>query len=438
MEQTYSDSGDRTEYKDLDPDYSISNVESIQEAYTDEELNELTIVRDEKLRRFMVYGNDFDLFNSLMRNEQQTQHEVILAGRWQKLRWDIDLGKEKISEIASHAGMSPILDAIMCAADDPRRLDLLALPDIPSSVRSYLMSCVNESAIGYNQYRTPNNDVNVLGECLARSMLEHLWQAFPWAYILRCNSYVVGADNYKFSIHLIVGVYAVNCFQLAEHASRLYSTFKSKSAFHEFVSQFIDMGVYKSIQNFRLTGSIKLGTNENRRKVLVNNLWDDEYENWRHTLITHIDGKTDIQLDEMKLMKSFKSTFEEIEMLDKNFLPDNFTTIIAEWSEGLEPRRKYGNVIFFDRLEPSYCKICKRTHDNENSLIVIITESSYIVKCRRDAKNFKIYIPIVAKIGKKKITNAITATLETTGRNVICDQLGNPIAIEGRYDSKKE
>lgn len=425
-------------FKDVDHEDHSGHSDAVRGAYTDEELREKFIVRAEDRRCYIVFDSAAECYEMMTSSAAVGSicwHEVIAAGVSQKLRFDIDFNSSAIDQLVERR--DPIVSLLL---SDPAMI-LENLDRLPTSCHSYLRGAFDKSKIdygGYDQFTSPNNAVNVVGECFVRDFIDFLRFRLPNTYILRCNSYVLGVDEFKkLSVHLILGAFCTNYKATAEWCNKLFHEYIERSSFAAICAQyFVDMAIYKPLQNFRMTGSTKLGARQSRRKVLQNELWDSPYENWYHTCITAIDARYEWQLDNIGLqeVKKVDTTLNVADISNINDLPDNFMKIIEPYAKGLRIASRLGNTVFFRRVQPSHCLVCERTHDNENSLIVTVYDTSYVIKCRRNAAGRKIVIGIKSSIQRRRINREEVAAKE----EIVGGRLSKTLVRTNRLDEIRD
>jgi hypothetical protein len=112
----------------------------------------------------------------------------------------------------------------------------------------------------------------------------------------------------------------------------------------------IDMAVYSSTQFLRMEGSHKNG----RTKVR------DGY----HAL-------TSLEIFREGLVSCIDNAVEMVIKLPKAPVLDVSSSSNIDYDKtAFRIRSQKGDAIFFDRIRPSYCTICKRIHDSENIAII--------------------------------------------------------------------
>ena len=54
------------------------------------------------------------------------------------------------------------------------------------------------------------------------------------------------------------------------------------------------------------------------------------------------------------------------------------------WSNNFRFKYQFANVVWFDRLKSSYCSICNRNHDSDNTMYALLYDDLILFKCKRD------------------------------------------------------
>lgn len=412
---------DAMEHKDLgieeDDDKSVRSVE---EAYPDASLIGKIVVRDEELARFYVFDDSRELYEMLNGSRLLSLHEVVLANHRQKLRFDFDFNKEAFDELcnATRGGDNyhPLMSELLQTPEV-----VLANPLIGDAVKADYRAYMNRAAASGFDYMLTKNQMMVVGDLMIRDFIRFLTGQVN-AYVLRCESYTV--ESNKFSVHLIVGAYTRTFHEMAEYANWLYRRYREQSSMADLCARFMDMAVYKSLQNFRLCLAVKRGAGEDRRKMLRNRVIEaDTFANWQHTLLTRIDYlDVDISEDAKAIMTLNKelpeSDLKGLTERSINLLPDGFARIIEPYSEGLRVAGYHGNLVTFRRMHGAFCRLCLRNHDTDNSLMVLIFENSYVVKCRRNRAGRKVVIPVRSKIERREIHAEMVTRAAAVGEMV--------------------
>jgi len=130
------------------------------------------------------------------------------------------------------------------------------------------------------------------------------------------------------------------------------------------VASLIDIAVYKKVQMFRVEGSTKYA--QRRWKYVTGCKELSSLEVFKKGIISYVDDcyhvDHDRVVDVMLDIGIYRPTEHESDKkgsCNKNIIPKEFIV-----------RKTIGNLIVLDRISPSFCDVCKRTHDNENAYIV--------------------------------------------------------------------
>lgn len=380
-EYSYKDeSSDDEEDKKTEESTKEDNIENI---YGDEIVKYL-VVRDEELKCFYV-ANNLESIYQMLKNGKRSFHEIILAGVAQKIRFDIDMPRNEIQEIHNEELFST-----------HEEVDPYTNQEYSKFVNKYMYTEEEQLLLGINQKFKNSNwtPAFIRAEFCVRQLMLTIAKIMPSVPIIKCTSH--GAN--KFSYHIIVNAAAKN-YEDAHHYSMLiYDAIPAS-----YIRRFVDLAVYKSVQNLRMTYAYKYDReNEKmvRQKILSPMPSDvqNDFENWKMSLITHIDI-TCVILPPVHDKRSKQNPFDQpTEYTNISSLPIGFLQIIEPYSKGLIPNDVNGNLVIFRRTEPSMCLICDKVHDKDNSLMIIIHKDCYILKCRRNQYNQKIILDISSDI----------------------------------------
>lgn len=152
--------------------------------------------------------------------------------------------------------------------------------------------------------------------------------------------------------------------------------------------QYFDGSMYKSIQQFRLYMSTKYG--KKRMKVL-----DPTYSTWLpdsdvplENLNREVYFSSLVQRVENCVVLPFEDEeekeFQEVELTDSD---TNRLLIIIKnmpYSSCFSVQDKKGSMVLLKRRQPSYCKCCDRTHENDNPFVTVSVNGDVHFNCRRN------------------------------------------------------
>lgn len=296
-------------------------------------LNELFIVRFEqdhkyKTNNYYMVLQNFDQYKSMVLNlELSTRvfHEIILEHSPQRFKIDVDFPDDILS-----TEISIVRDEII-------------------NKTKYI--CSNILSL---QYDVPTN-------------------------VCVCTSRGISTTNkIKTGYHITIGgiLYAANVHVCREFNDMLISMLSANSA------KYIDRGTSKSIQNWRLIHSCKLGQPQRVKHITTINSSDIDAvinkSGWSSSKLIVIPS----------LIRNIPTVLPQVKYIPKINLTDKqidnlFVLMNKDEQESFIYDSTHDNIINFRRIKPSYCDICSRQHDNENSLYFIAVHNKFIKKCRR-------------------------------------------------------
>jgi len=197
--------------------------------------------------------------------------------------------------------------------------------------------------------------------------------------IIICSSH----SNNKISYHFIINNYFVNNNLESKYFKDQLKIIINNNS----INKFIDDSVYKSTQGFRIINNTK--PNQNRFKVLLN---ENEVQDI-NTIIQYINNCCELPNLNENVNKSCKQIITDIDVKKALDISKNYI-------KGFDFREVHNNsgLLLFDRIKSTYCQICKRVHENDNSLVIQIIKPSVIMYCFRDDLKTGI------KIGEYEIT----------------------------------
>lgn len=231
--------------------------------------------------------------------------------------------------------------------------------------------------------------------------------------LINCNKfkyYIYDSSDYKnliISKHIIFDFYIYNSNEAKELYNKLISVISKK--YNNNIIKLIDNTIYKTQQCFRLPHHTKINnkrykecenhkddnvvagmiknylnekihvikiTNENEEESSINNNDGDVSENHNNHQWTNDLGKISCKTKTNKVQEIPEEIIEIILEKGKNYL-NNFKI-----------RNTISNKIIFDRLRAGFCEICKRIHENENSLYIIVYDNKFRIYCRRNEEKY--------------------------------------------------
>lgn len=150
---------------------------------------------------------------------------------------------------------------------------------------------------------------------------------------------------------------------------------------YDTLSLIVDNSVYKTIQNFRLPYHKKINSNrykiccENKKLDIVNGM----IKNYRNDYI-HV-----INLDKLHNKHHKDNAFIKTHQIEiEQHIIDEVLEKAKVYIKSFELRTITLNKIIFNRISKSYCKMCEREHESENSLYIIVYDNNFKIFCRRN------------------------------------------------------
>lgn len=172
---------------------------------------------------------------------------------------------------------------------------------------------------------------------------------------------------------------------------------------------FIDHSVYKTVQQFRMLGNSKFGTNRvkkwhQRGEYLPNDLF-------KASLISYISECQELPSFEDSKQFEEEKDYTSIDLDDSDLvtgamkLLGNYLGIKTTSSEfPFYYEDTVDNFIILKRLRPTECRVCRRIHENENPFM-FISDGVLYLNCRREPDNKSIrigYLRSAEEIEKQK------------------------------------
>lgn len=226
-------------------------------------------------------------------------------------------------------------------------------------------------------------------KCLIRSIIEVITKL--GYNISAKNNIVIttshAQDKSKYSAHVIVNGLYVSNNKKAKHIYNLVIARMSEdeSVANMDIRTIVDSNIYKKVQGFRLLLSAKSLT-DRRQKVLCSYKYGNELINYKSnmpnslfnhmfkTMITMVAGCTEINIDVPDYELS--SPIIESDILE---VVSRFNCILEDFVYSSKSK----NRIVMKRLRPSYCCICDRIHENMHQTIFLDVNLGYVAYCGR-------------------------------------------------------
>lgn len=246
--------------------------------------------------------------------------------------------------------------------------------------------------------------------------------------------------NNKQSYHVIVDNYC--------HANNV----EAKAFYHKVVdnmsseyAKWIDSGVYSSVQQFRIPGSRKIGS---ERVKVFNKIWhyhDQEIiykypetpDGPEHELVMQLEASIVGYTGNCKFLPAFEPKPESIKHYteSEDISASDATEAIkligmAGKINVHDPRFPYkflginGPIVMLKRIKPSRCKICNRIHEHENPYLLVIGEEKNVYfHCRRASEDKKLYLGKLNPINNSTIDNSSPINNDEINNNSPIDKI---------------
>ncbi|MCK4967741.1 MAG: hypothetical protein KAS12_01685 [Candidatus Aenigmarchaeota archaeon] len=305
------------------PQRNNETKSSIIDAYSREDILSKFIIRDEHLRNFKVFSSveRYRIFFESTIKENRCFHEVSFGFQPQKLKFDIDGGN---------------------------------IPKDDNLVKLALTNCID-----------------AIKEIFYRFYHIYLFDLSDDDIICTTSSGAESDDmaTYKHSFHIIINNFCVDNYLEAEcFTAAVIEEMEIKYI------PFIDAGVNKSVQNFRILHCTKSGSKRIKRPI-----HDDQFIELTDTLITQI---TNCRMLPKMLLEAQVRENRVDPNIEINI--DHILAKAAKYLVGQEVREVKDGLILFNRLEPTFCQICERVHKKDNTVYICITGGNIYLKCRRN------------------------------------------------------
>lgn len=235
----------------------------------------------------------------------------------------------------------------------------------------------------------------------------------------------------KFSNHVIIDNYYVSGHEQAREFTRRLGTYLP-----ECYRVFLDLGVNKCIQNFRMVNCHKIGTV--RTKRVISGHFDER------CIIANVAG-CELLADIVSAAATPAPVIvsEDLAAVLKMCMGEAFKPHVY--------RNSRNNQLVFDRLYPSYCDICEKDHHTDNTLLVSIASADGTLtafrQCRKDAEGSSILLGSATSVvsicpeGEAKISwvdKSIVAALKTAVPSVELTNFDNLVVTSKHiYTSDK-
>ena len=238
----------------------------------------------------------------------------------------------------------------------------------------------------------------------------------------------------KYSYHIVINNY---CCVNNKEAKEIYNRCIKKMNVE--YAKYVDIAVYSTLQQFRIVGSRKQGTNRVKTLCkewyytnddLVTYEYLEAFENENHKIILELEASLltvtsacqylpTLVEDETEdgVKKTNSGNYEEIDMSIARKAVEMFANFGGMSSNSARFPYKLmginGSLVLLKRLKPSKCIICSpKVHQNENPFLIVIgEEQSVYFHCRRAPPDKKYHL---GKLNPKSKDGTILSDSSTT------------------------
>jgi len=358
---------------------------------------------------------EFGTYQEKVQAEDRCFYEVIFGDHMQKPHFDIDIDQDTLDELLSKM---PSTEKQTEEDEDSTITD--SIPTDTSDGQDF-----PDEDPGFEGDNFVLNHRS-LGDYMLSTLITHLIKIFKKkGIVLKPQDDILVYSSHranKTSYHLIINNY---CHQNHLEAKQLHrkalkhikQDMKSKGL--EILKalpyeKIIDSSVYSSLQQFRIVGSHKPGTNYD--KVFIKHLQVGNFD-FVHKYVEDPDDEDHeriIILDESLITNvnscitlppfSGKTTYPEYRQNNRALMQQDVTKDMARFAinmlatnSGITPEdRRFpfkfmtikGGLVLLKRIRPSRCSLCSRVHENDNPYLIIGGDGSSLKRpvyyhCRR-------------------------------------------------------
>ena len=325
------------------------------------------IIREQDGKFFhLPFAKCIDELPKLKRNER-IFHEVIGFG-WRKFALDVDGSLDKVDNIKIDFNDIQLLYNEYPNETEEETLEKLNAISIQNArrikiINEYTVEKRREIIYAYVSVKIERALINYFNEI-----------GVP----ISNNDIVImdASDKTKYSRHYVVHNY---CVESHEAAKKIYEDLAKYLPAD--IYDIIDKQVYTSVHNLRMALCCKRTTDGHYVRPL-NIVSDHKFSD---TLITFVNGceMIDIELPIKPVIAESKISSEvEKKVID----------MIAPYTYGLKFNGIQNGIFTFRRFQSSFCEICGRTHDHDNTMFAIVNNGNVYLKCNHAKKSESLYI----------------------------------------------
>ncbi len=320
------------------------------------------IVHNEADRTFLVFNSYTDYRGWFAHGTLRSLHEVIRGSQPQRLKFDIDAAADKLDALEEvEEPWGGDYDRWQTASKRTRKAVKL-FEDISNAI----IECFYDL---YGKGLNPDYDFAISDS----------------------------TDEAKFSRHIVIWR-----FHVKNNEEANFFTKRLLALLPADVHPFLDAGVNRSMQNFRLVNNHKVGSSRVKRCIQGA---DDLLT------VTQVDGTIALPALNVRVEKQLDQSCQADEKAVR--------TMAAEWSEGLVYRNRVDNMFCYKRVSPGHCRICDRVHDADNTLFVTVKQGFVRVHCRRPSTDGSIRSICIGHVGSP-LSRGGSPAAKSTGSDLAC------------------
>ncbi len=326
------------------------------------------IIFDHSECRYLV----FDTIDGMARHVNSAKvgyfHEVIFGQLPQKIKIDIDGDRARVMELRLPALETGDINDF----GEPSNLN--DPPTIPANVAAKMAVAI-----------TADPEFEARCVYVLSATIRALRTAFFITYqmdlrddqIIVCQSIIPpGTDTIetnKCSFHVII-----DSFHVCNNDQANEFTIQLARLMPEPVRKFLDMGVNKSKQNFRLAGCAKKPGKSAIKTILSDHTFVQ-------TLITNTADTQALPEIDVSGTRPQAEGGAVTDMVASNMHPDDLENVLRLCREdGVTKnhtfRRRRGDTLIFNRDRPSFCEFCNRVHDSDNTVRIGMQREGNLIR----------------------------------------------------------
>uniref|UniRef100_A0A6C0LJW5 Replication origin-binding protein domain-containing protein n=1 Tax=viral metagenome TaxID=1070528 RepID=A0A6C0LJW5_9ZZZZ len=305
---------------------------------------------------FATYSDTIAYIESFKNIEDKTFHEVIYGDRPQRLRFDID-AKGHLKTLIDDYDISKL----------PEKYHHLSNHD---AIIQYLKDLIYDEFIA--QY-SDSLKIHYTGYTLDKDQI---------MVVTECH------NKDKYSFHIIVTRFKVHNYHEARYFAMKVA--KRLKRFDSDLEELIDIQTYKHRQFFRILGCCKRKEPSRIKKLSKKNMNERASYTWlSYGFIQH--GTDDMLIHCKKYdTSSIGITHNDpSNVLSKETVEYCKEVINEEIGKDYKYESTKNNMLTYKRIMPSYCKVCKKKHDQENAF-AYVNGNNLFWNCRRNNDKHKV------------------------------------------------